>query len=162
MVVKCLLLGDWMKREREKRNITQLEVAESVGVSQAKISFWENNKTLPSVYDLYKFSCLIGLTSLGEIPFDKIDFDKGERVMERMSLYELPANDSIRTFEGKTYELKGFVGIEKETGEIEKVTELYYRARTVVKNNHVIAKRKNETDELKKVKPKKIKVKANV
>ncbi|MFO7317164.1 MAG: hypothetical protein C0P75_008920 [Bacilli bacterium] len=82
--------------------------------------------------------------------------------MERMSLYELPANDSIRTFEGKTYELKGFVGIEKETGEIEKVTELYYRARTVVKNNHVIAKRKNETDELKKVKPKKIKVKANV
>jgi len=54
------------------------------------------------------------------------------------------------------------VGIEKETGEIEKVTELYYRARTVVKNNHVIAKRKNETDELKKVKPKKIKAKANV
>jgi len=155
-----LLLGDWMKKEREKRNITQLEVSEYIGVSQAKVSFWENNKSLPSVFDLYKFSCLIGLRSMGEIPFNKMEFGKGEVVMERMSLYELPISDSIRTFEGKTYELKGFVGIETETGEIEKVTELYYRARTVVKDNYIIAKRKNESDELKKVKPKKIKVKA--
>ena len=79
--------------------------------------------------------------------------------MERMSLYELPTNDSLRTFEGRTYELKGFVGVEKDSGEVEQVTNLYYRARTVVKNNQVTAKRKNESDELKKIKPKKIKAK---
>ena len=61
-----MLLGDWLKKEREKRNITQFAVAESVGVSQAKVSFWENNKSLPSIYDLYKFSSFIGLYSLAE------------------------------------------------------------------------------------------------
>jgi transcriptional regulator with XRE-family HTH domain len=156
-----LLLGDWLKKEREKRNITQFDVAETVGVSQAKVSFWENNKSLPSILDLYKFSSLIGLCSLAEIPFEKLDFNKGDVVMERMSLYELPTNDSIRTFEGRTYELKGFLGVEKDSGEVEQVTNLYYRARTVVKNNQVTAKRKNESDELKKIKPKKIKSKAH-
>lgn len=155
-----MLLGDWLKKEREKRNITQFEVAETVGVSQAKVSFWENNKSLPSIFDLYKFSGLIGLYSLADIPFEKLEFDKGDVVMERMSLYELPTNDSIRTFEGRTYELKGFVGIERDSGDVEQVTELYYRARTVVKNKQVTAKRKNANDELKKIKPKKIKVKA--
>ena len=156
-----MLLGDWLKKEREKRNITQFEVAESVGVSQAKVSFWENNKSLPSIYDLYKFSSFIGLYSLAEIPFEKLDFNKGDVVMERMSLYELPTNDSIRTFEGRTYELKGFIGIETDSGEVEQVTDLYYRARTVVKNNQVTAKRKNASDELKKIKPKKIKAKSH-
>lgn len=155
-----MFIGDWMKREREIREITQFEVAEYIGVSQTKVSFWENNKTTPTVYELYKYSVLIGLRSLSEIPFGNFHFNKGDVVMERLSLYELSANDTVKTFEGEVYELKGVVGVKKETGEIERVTDLYYRTRTVVKDSQVIAKRKNKNEELKKVKPKKLKTKA--
>ncbi|OES43379.1 hypothetical protein BA724_14090 [Domibacillus iocasae] len=79
--------------------------------------------------------------------------------MESLSLYELPTCDSVKTFEGKTYKLKGFMGIEQSSGEVEHVSELYYRTRTVVTNNCVVAKRKNVNDELQKIKGKKLKAK---
>ena len=71
---------------------------------------------------------------------------------ERFGLYDLPSASAVKTFEGKVYELKGFVGIEKDTGEIKHITDLYYRTKTVVSESSVLAKRKKENDELVKVK----------
>ncbi|OGX77808.1 hypothetical protein A6395_15380 [Exiguobacterium sp. SH31] len=68
---------------------------------------------------------------------------------------ELPQADSVRTFDGKTYELHGFLGIERESGEAVQLTQLYYRIRTVVSDSHVLAKRKNPDDELVHVKKRK-------
>lgn len=150
--------GQWIKTERKKRSLTQEHISTDVGMSQGTISLWENNKSLPSITDVYKIAVCFGLKSINEIPFDKIAIREGEDEMQRMSLYEIPNYDSVRTFEGKTYDLKGFVGVETTSGEIEHVSDLYYRTRTVVANNHVVAKRKNIDEELQKVKRKKIKV----
>lgn len=156
-----LLLGDWLKQEREKCNLTQNAVAETVGVSQGTVSQWENGKAIPDALEIYRFANLIDLYSLDDIPFDEF-FQEGDFTLDRMSLYELPNQDSVKTFEGRIYTLKGFVGIEKGSGTIEAVTDLYYRAKTVVKDNRVIAKRKKENEELKKTKPKKIKLQTDL
>ncbi|WP_050182268.1 helix-turn-helix transcriptional regulator [Domibacillus robiginosus] len=154
-------LGSWIKQEREKRDLTQAHISDGVGLSQGTVSLWENNKAVPSIVDLYKIAACFGMKSLKEIPFDQLDIQKGGGlIMESLSLYELPTCDSVKTFEGKTYELKGFMGIEKSSGEVEHVFELYYRTRTVVVNNCVVAKRKSVNDELQKVKAKKLKAKS--
>jgi len=74
---------------------------------------------------------------------------------ERFHLYELSLASSLKTFGGKIYELKGCLGIEKQTGEIRHVSDLYYRTRSVVSNNRLLAKRKTPNDELVKVKGRK-------
>lgn len=155
-------IGNWIKQEREKRELTQAHVSDGIGLSQGTISLWENNKSIPSIVDLYKIAACFGMTSLQEIPFDKLEIQKGDGLkMESLRLYELPSCDSVKTFEGKTYELKGFMGVEKSSGEVEHVSELYYRTRTVVTNNCVVAKRKNENDELQKIQSKKLKASHN-
>ena len=147
--------GDWLKIERRKRNITQKEMCEKLSIAQSTLSNWENNKVAPPANVLDQLLDLLDLKRR-EMPdsifFKKRNESKGDYIMEKMSLYELPTHDSVKTFEGKTYKLNGFVGVETSSGEVEPVTELYYRTRTVVSENKVIAKRKNEEDELKKIK----------
>lgn len=70
---------------------------------------------------------------------------------ERFYLYELASASSLKTFEGKTYELKGAVGVEKESGEVRHIADLYYRTRSVISDKQLLAKRKNAHDELLKV-----------
>lgn len=153
-------LGNWIKQEREKRELTQAYVSDGIGLSQGTISLWENNRSIPSIVDLYKIAACFGMKSLQEIPFDQLEIQKGDGlIMKSLSLYELPSCDSVKTFEGKTYKLKGFIGIEQSSGEVEPVSDLYYRTRTVVTNNCVVAKRKNVNDELQKIRSKKLKVK---
>lgn len=148
-------LGDWIRKERNKRRFSQNKFANFIGTSQATLSLWETNKTLPTIHYLNDIVTLFGMT-LRDVPFECIELNKVDLVMERMSLYELPGADTIKTFEGKTYELKGFIGVEVDSGEIERVTDLYYRTRTVVTNDRVMAKRKKPNDELMKVKAKKL------
>lgn len=147
--------GDWLKIERKKQNITQKDMCEKLNIAQSTLSSWENNKVAPPANVLDKILASLGLKR-GEMPesifFKDRNESKGDLIMERMSLYELPTHDSVKTFEGKTYKLNGFIGVETSSGEVEPVTELYYRTRTVVSENKVIAKRKNEEDELKKIK----------
>ena len=147
--------GDWLKIERKKRNITQKEMCEQLNIAQSTLSNWENNKVAPpaNMLDQLLYSLDLKRREMPDsIFFKKRNESKGDWIMERMSLYELPTHDSVKTFEGKTYKLNGFVGIETSSGEVEPVTDLYYRTKTVVSENKVIAKRKNEYQELKKMK----------
>lgn len=150
-----IAFGDWLKIERKKKKVTQKEMCERLDIAQSTLSNWENNKVAPPVNVLDQLLSSLELKRK-EMPdsvfFKKRNESKGDAIMEKMSLYELPTHDSIKTFEGKTYKIHGFVGVETSSGEVEPVTELYYRTRTVVSENKVIAKRKNENDELKKMK----------
>lgn len=70
---------------------------------------------------------------------------------ERFYLYDLASASSLKTFEGKTYELKGAVGVERESGDVLRIADLYYRTRSVVSDKRLLAKRKNANEELIKV-----------
>ncbi|SDI99859.1 hypothetical protein [Alteribacillus bidgolensis] len=55
----------------------------------------------------------------------------------------------VKTFENERYELKGSIAVERNSGEIAQVADIYYRVRSAQnKNKKLIAKRKNRSDEL--------------
>lgn len=41
-------LGEILKHARTKKKITQQELAVQIGATRARVSYWENNKALPS------------------------------------------------------------------------------------------------------------------
>ncbi|EEM38646.1 hypothetical protein bthur0004_54300 [Bacillus thuringiensis serovar sotto str. T04001] len=61
----------------------------------------------------------------------------------RLTFYDVSCKaHSVKTFDGKTYQLRGAVAIENKTGEIVKIAQVYYKVRSVVdKNNNLIAKK---------------------
>ena len=124
---------------------------------------WENKEIeIPSINNIMVIIEALGL-SLRSVPFDHFHITKNEnvptqrsdRVSERFSLYEMPTASSVKTFCGKVYQIKGFVGVETKSGEVKHVTDLYYSTRSVAKEEKLIAKRKNKTDELTKLKKEK-------
>lgn len=151
--------GDWLKEQRELFGLTQKDLSEITQnkIAQNVISMWERKEiVIPSIQNI-----LTVIESL-DIPLQSVPWDhlvmqednemRCSEMKERFSLYELPTASSIKTFEGKTYDLKGFVGIETKTGEVKHITDLYYRAKTVVSESKLLAKRKKENQELLKLK----------
>lgn len=157
--------GDWIKEQRELAKLTQKELSEKTNgkITQSTISMWERKDIkIPSVQNILIIVEALNV-SLRSVPFDhfilNVSNEKNKKdgkgrdiVKERFSLYELTNASSLKTFKGETYNLKGFIGIEQDTGEVRNITELYYNARTVAKKDEFLAKRKKETDELVKVK----------
>lgn len=160
--------GDWLKEQRKKLNLTQKDLSLKTNneISQSVISTWENKSVdIPSINNIMKVVKALDL-SLQSVPFEHFYFaEKGDNdsyvlrsdILERFGLYELPNKaKSVKTFCGKTYEVKGFVGVESETGEIKNIADLYYNVRSVMdKDNMLSAKRKNKNDELTKLKKRK-------
>lgn len=152
--------GDWIREQRTILQISQAELSNKTNnvVKQSTISMWESGEIrAPSLRNIWTIAKSLGIP-LSNIPWDYLDFgfddDVGTRcngVKERFSLYELPKAESVRTFDGKTYKLKGFIGVEQESGEVKHITDLYYRTRTVVSDSKVLAKRKGKDSELMKV-----------
>lgn len=73
-----------------------------------------------------------------------------ERKMVRLSQVDLlyKAN-SVKTFNNEVYELKGTLAINRESGDIQPISAVYYNVRTAInKAKVIIAKRKHITDEL--------------
>lgn len=149
-------LGNWLKKERLKRKYTQEEVAREVGIKQSTYSLWERNKISLRLEQIILLIDYFGI-ALETIP---VEILRGSADMKRLTVYELPAvASSLKTFDGEEYRILGFLGV-SENGKVEKLTELYYSTRSVIKDDKLIAKRKKRTDELTLVnKPKKIKSK---
>lgn len=157
--------GDWIREQRELAGLTQKELAEKTQnkIKQNTISMWERKDiAIPSIQNILIITDALGL-SLRSVPFDHFNLEvkktsnknKGReriKVKERFGLYDLPSASSVRTFDGKTYQLKGFIGVETKTGEVKHITDLYYNVRSVVKDSKFLAKRKNENEELIRVK----------
>lgn len=51
MIIKENIVGKSIKQNRLDRNITQTELAESMGFTHASISFWENGVNIPNIVD---------------------------------------------------------------------------------------------------------------
>lgn len=147
--------GEWLRRERLEHGWSQVELAEKTygEISQATISAYEQNRSLPSILDVHILATACEKT-LGSIPWDEFDLRTEKKrnwshlKQERFDLDELPLADSVRTFDGKTYQLHGRIAIEQESKETQEISQIYYRIRTVVDENQVIAKRKHPNDEL--------------
>ncbi len=149
--------GDWIREQRQIFQLSQADLSTRTDnkIKQSTISMWERREILtPSLRNIWTIAQSLGIP-LSNIPWDYLDFgfdneqeSRCNGVKERFSLYDLPKATSLRTFDGETYELKGFIGIEKESGEVKHITDLYYRTRTVVSDSKVLAKRKGEDSEL--------------
>lgn len=150
-------LGNWIKLKRVERNLTQQEVSQRISVTQSTLSAWERDKLKPNLDQLIVLLDFFDL-SLEDVPA-KFLKKKGADRMKRVSVHELAVvADSVRTFGGQEYQLKGTLAF-SDNGEVEKAVNIYYSARTVVKDNKVVAKRKNKEDELTFVTPRKIRSK---
>lgn len=53
-------LAENLRIERAKRNLSQKEVAEKSGITQAQISSWENGSNTPTVESLFKLAMFYG------------------------------------------------------------------------------------------------------
>jgi transcriptional regulator with XRE-family HTH domain len=152
-------LGEWIRDQRIERGLSQLQLAMLANneISQSAISQYERQEIKePSLKNIFALSKALDI-SFKDFPWDIIcsELEKtgdGNLGKEKFGLYDLPTADSVRTFEGKTYNLVGFIGIECDTGDTQHVTDLYYRTRTVVADSRVLAKRKNINEDLIRVK----------
>jgi hypothetical protein len=71
---------------------------------------------------------------------------------KHLAFYDIAATAAtVKTFDGRTYKVKGVVVIDDETGTPELLSKVYYRVRSVRKKNRTIAKRRNENDKLRVV-----------
>jgi DNA-binding XRE family transcriptional regulator len=58
-------LGEHIRRKRVKSNLIQKEVANTIGVSEDSITYWENNRAAPQIQFYPKI-----IDFLGYIPFE--------------------------------------------------------------------------------------------
>lgn len=151
--------GDWIKEQRVALGISQTELSDRTGkqIPQSTISMWEQRKNEnPSAQNVRLVVESLGIP-MRNFPWESILFKdknteaRGHQMAERFYLYDLASASSLKTFEGKTYELKGAVGVEKESGDVRHITDLYYRTRSVISDKRLLAKRKNQHDELMKI-----------
>ena len=79
-------LGNHLFQARQKRGLSQEEVAEKLGVSRQTISKWETGETLPDIRQSKRLALLYGV-SLDEL----IDFDLDVREVEQAIERTTPA-----------------------------------------------------------------------
>lgn len=56
------MFGDMIQTLRKSRNLSQVQLAEKLGVSKQTVSNWENNNILPSIDMLLKISKLFSVS----------------------------------------------------------------------------------------------------
>ena len=72
-------IGNQLFRARKKSGLSQEEVAEKLGVSRQTISKWEQDETIPDIFQSKKLALLYQL-SLDEL----LDFDIDVKVIEEV------------------------------------------------------------------------------
>lgn len=56
------MFGDMIQLLRNSRNLSQVQLAEKLGISKQTVSNWENNNILPSIDMLLKISRLFSVS----------------------------------------------------------------------------------------------------
>lgn len=101
---KKVEIGKNLQKLREKNNLTQLELAEKIGVDLLQVSQWENGVNLPDTENLLKLSKLFGVSvdhlllqnkekKDGPIYNEKIassNFSNGDRITSEMNRFPFP------------------------------------------------------------------------
>lgn len=142
--------GEWLRDKRIEMRMSQKDLVEkSNGVlKQATLSSYEKNKVKEvTVLKILAIGEVLGLKAT-EIPWHLLESNSGGNC-SRLGMYELPLQaNSVKLFNGKVYEIQGFLGKELKSGQVKKVSDIYYHVRTATKNGTVCAKRKKPQDEL--------------
>ena len=89
------MLGDQIKAIRLSHNLTQVQLAQKLGVSKQTISNWENNNIYPSIDILMRFATQFGCSAdyLLELNTNRIFVDvSGLTPMQQAHLQDI-AND---------------------------------------------------------------------
>ena len=91
------MLGEQIKTLRTAKQISQVELANRIGVSKQSVSNWENNNILPSVEIIKKISEYFGCTAdyLLELNTDKLIIET-TNLTERQAIHLL---NIVRDFE---------------------------------------------------------------
>ncbi len=101
-------IGKNLQRLREKNNLTQLDLAEKIGVDLLQVSQWENGVNLPDTENLLKLSKLFGvsvdhllLQNKGKEPYkekepfynektEPSNFSRGNKITNEMNRFPFP------------------------------------------------------------------------
>jgi len=56
-----ILVGKRIRELREKKSITQLQLATEIEINESTFRNYENGRKLPSIYTVYKIACYLDL-----------------------------------------------------------------------------------------------------
>ena len=89
------MLGEQIKSLRIARNISQVTLANQLGVSKQSVSNWENNNILPSIDMLKKIAAYFICTAdyLLEVDNDRVFIDTAGLTIEQIAHIQLLVND---------------------------------------------------------------------
>lgn len=89
------MLSDQIKALRLARNISQVQLAQKLGVSKQSVSNWENNNILPSIDLLKKIALFFGCSTdyLLELDNRKILIESTNLTLEQISHIQQLIND---------------------------------------------------------------------
>lgn len=82
--------GDVIKALREKRKLTQLQLAEQIGVSDKTVSKWETGRGLPDISLLEPIAQSLGISVMELLSGDCVENKNVSGNMRKISLYVCP------------------------------------------------------------------------
>lgn len=127
--------GKTIKELREKRKITQKELAERINVSDKTISKWETNKGLPDIGIIEELAKALGISVAELLTGDLRENENQSANMKKMHFYVCPVCGNIITSVGKgafsccgitLYELEAEKCDEDHKIQVETVDNEYY------------------------------------
>ena len=93
--------GKAIKELREKRQITQKELAEQIGVSDKTISKWETNRGLPDIGIMEELARALGVSIAELLTGDLRENENPSGNMKKVHFYVCPVCGNIITSGGK-------------------------------------------------------------
>lgn len=91
-------IGEFLKRLRKEQGLTQMQLAEKIGVTNKTVSRWENGYYLPSVDTLKLLSEMFGVT-INEII-------NGERTANDTEFKKAAENNLTKSFDNSVFTLE--------------------------------------------------------
>lgn len=145
-------IGEWIRDKRKEKGLSQKALADldSTGViKQSTISSYEGNKVKDvTIFKIVRIGRLLGINPR-DLPWELIELDSLQDDNDRIGMYELPKEaNTVKLFNGKIYQIEGFLGREMESGDVKNISEIYYHVRSAAKDGKLCAKRKQPNDEL--------------
>lgn len=83
------IIGQNIKKNRKKLNITQIKLAEELGYTQQTVSNWERGENYPSPEDIEKMSVLFGIAA-SELRGEQARGKLGTKYFELIEVEEIP------------------------------------------------------------------------
>ena len=129
--------GETIKNLREKKRITQKELADMINVSDKTISKWETNKGLPDISIIEELSHALGV-SIAELLTGELKInDNPSGNMKKIHFYVCPICGNIITSVGQgSFSCCGITLPEQEA---EKGNEYYVSAAHPMRKEHYIS-----------------------